>query len=142
MKAISPILSHTILLAIGLAAITLILISVSNFSADMEKTSVTSQLSYVAEFIRSEILKIYSLANQSNTTNKVQLSIPERIADKPYTIELYQNGLKVEMSLKNNLLEINKKINISAILNGTSSLPASLIQQRLEDGDILISLVG
>lgn len=142
MKAVSPILSHTILLAIGLAAITLILISVSSFSADMEKTSVTSQLSYVAEFVKNEILRIYSLVDQSNTTNKVQLNLPERIGNKPYIIELYQNGLKVEMSLRNDLVEINKKINISAILNGTSSLPASLIQQRLENGDILISLVG
>lgn len=142
MKAISPILSHTILLAIGLAAITLILISISSFSADMEKMSVTSQLSYAAEFVKDEILRIYSLANQSDTTNKVQLSLPERIGNKPYIIELYQNGLKVEISLRNDLLEINKKINISATLNGTSSLPASLVQQRLENGDILISLVG
>jgi len=142
MKAISPILSHTILLAIGLAAITLILISISSFSADMERISVKSQLSYAAEFVKDEILRIYSLADQSNTTNKVQLSLPERIGNKAYIIELYQNGLKVEMSLRNDLLEINKKINISATLNGTSSLPASLMQQRLENGDILISLVG
>jgi hypothetical protein len=142
MKAISPILSHTILLAVGLAAITLILISVSNFSADMEKISVTSQLSYAAEFVKGEILRIYSLANQSNTTNKVKLSLPERIGNEPYTIELYQNGLKVETSLRNEVLEINKKVNISAILNGTSSLPASIMQQKLENGDILISLVG
>jgi len=141
MKAISPILSHTILLAVGLAAITLILISVSNFSADMEKISITSQLSYAAEFVKGEILRIYSLANQSKTTNKVKLSLPERIGNEPYTIELYQNGLKVGTSLRNEVLEINKKVNISAILNGTSTLPASLMQQKLENGDILISLV-
>ena len=140
MRGISPLLSHTILLAVGVAAITLILISVSNLSTDMEKISVTSQLNYIAELVKSEILRIYPLVSQSNTTIKVQLTVPDRIGNNPYRIELYQNGLRVEIFLRNEMLEINKKVNISATLNGTSSLPASLVEQRLENGDILISL--
>ena len=66
MKAVTPILSHSSLLLIGLLAVSLIIVSLSNSFSSTESDLIRTELNYIAESAKDKIIEIYSLANQSS----------------------------------------------------------------------------
>ncbi|MFQ6020768.1 MAG: hypothetical protein ACE5J4_01975 [Candidatus Aenigmatarchaeota archaeon] len=128
MKGISNVLSHTIYLLLGLTTLILILITLSTLRTDIERNSITSQLSYSIEFVKDEILSLNNIAeNSDDPSAEIEITLPEKIGNKKYTIELYQKGLKIYL----NDIEVNRKINIDADLEGRSDLPAFLKLERI-----------
>ena len=143
MKAVYPTLSHSVLLLIGLVAMSLILFSIYSFISDLEKDMSYLDLNYIADSTKNKILEIYSLANQSSDYSKgaLQLSLPEKIGNRRYTITFYQNDLLVSVPLRSDIIEVSRQLKINATLSGTSYLPATLEMEK-QNGDIHINLVG
>lgn len=148
MKAQSQLLSHMIYVVLGFAAITLIFFSLTNLSSDVKKASIEIQSGYIAEAIKSEIMRLYSASEDSNfipdqsaVLGKYELSLPERIAQEKYTVYLSQDMISVRTSG----LEVNRSINIDVKLKGFSTLPAHLELSRENQNGVpvdTISLVG
>lgn len=140
MKGVHPILSHSALLIIGLVAMGMIVSSLSSSFSKTEGNLVRAEAEYVAEAAKNNILQIYSLANQSDySEGTFQLDLPEKIGDKKYTIMLSQNLLTLRMPFENDYMEINKTINIDAVLVGEAMLPASIAVDK--DAIITMELV-
>ena len=136
MKALYPPLSYALFIAISIAVLSLILISINGFVEGLEKNYAYKSLDYVAESIKNEILRMYSTGAEC----KFQLFLPEEIVRKKYMIELSQNNLTVSLSFKGENMEVKRFINITATLNGSSYIPAS-IEMRKSSGNIFIELV-
>lgn len=142
MRGTYPTLSHSIMLILGLTAMSLIIFSISISLTRTEVNLITAELNFFADSIRNKILEVYSLANQTSnyTTGLFQLNLPEKIGDKKYSITLYQNRLYVNTSVRNNPIEVNRILAIDAELNGTYFTPVSIKVEK-QDGRIKIGLV-
>ena len=142
MKGTHPTLSHSIMLILGLTAMSLIIFSISVSLAKTETNLITTELNFFADFVKNKILEVYSLANQTSdyTTGLFQLNLPEKIGDRKYSVTLYQGGLYVNTSVRSNPIEINRILTIDAELNGTYFMPASIKVEKL-NGIIKIGLV-
>lgn len=142
MKGIHPVLSHSALLLIGLIAMSLIIVSVSSLFSKTEKDLITSEINYIAESAKNKILEIYTMANQTMdySNGTFQLNLPEKIGDRKYILSLNQNSLTVTISFKNEIIEVNRILNIDAELNGESYLPASIEMEKI-GGIITMDLV-
>ena len=136
MKALYPPLSYTLFIVISIAALSVILVVVNTFSEDVQRNYARSQLNYVAEVIRQDILRLYS----TNAEGRLQLSIPKDIIGKQYSIELNQKILKLSLPFKDKKIEVERLINTSASLTGKSFAPIS-IEMNKTNGDISIRLV-
>jgi hypothetical protein len=136
MKGLYPPLSYTLFIVISIAALSVILIMINTFSEDIQRNYARSQLNYVSENIRNDILKLYS----TNAEGKFQLSVPKLIIEKQYLIELDQKTLKLSLDLTGGKIEVERFLNISATFSGSSFAPAS-IEMNKTDGEILIRLV-
>jgi len=136
MKALYPPLSYTLFIVISIATLSVILLTVNLFSENIQRDFAYSQLNYVKEVVRQDILKLYS----TNAEGKFQLSIPKNIIGKQYSIELDQKNLKLSLEFKNKRIEAEGFVNVSASLSGKSYVPASIEMNRT-DGDISIRLV-
>lgn len=142
MKGAYPTLSHSIMLILGLTAMSLMIFSISMSLSNTEKNLVTTELNFFADSIKNKILEVYSLANQSSsyTTGLFQLNLPEKIGDRRYSISLYQGGMSVNTSVRSNPIEINRSLAIDAELNGTYFMPVSIKIEK-QDGKIKIGLI-
>ena len=142
MKGTHPTLSHSIMLILGLTAMSLIIFSISISLTKTETNLITTELNFFADSARNKILEVYSLANQTSdyTTGLFQLNLPEKIGDRRYSITLYQNGLYVNTSVRSNSIEVNRILAIDAELNGTYFMPVSIKVEK-RDGRIKIGLV-
>jgi hypothetical protein len=142
MKGAYPTLSHSIMLILGLTAMSLMIFSISMSLANTEKNLVTTELNFFADSIKNKILEVYSLANQSSnyTTGLFQLNLPEKIGDRRYSIALYQGGMSVNASVRSKPIEINRSLAIDAELNGTYFMPVSIKIEK-QDGKIKIGLI-
>ena len=143
MKGVHPLISHSTLLLIGLIAMSLIFVSITSSFSKTERDLIRSEINYIAESSKNKILEIYSMTNQtieySNGTFK--LNLPEKVGDKKYILSLNQNSLTVKMPFKNEIIKLNRTLNIDAELNGESYLPASIEMEKI-GGTITINLVG
>ena len=137
-----PTLSHSTLLLLGLIAMSLIITSISISLSRMERDLTLVEMNFFADSVRNKVLEVYSLANQSSnfTEGVFQLNLPEKIGNKRYSITLYQGGLLVNTSVKNEPIEISRNLSIDAELNGTSFMPVSVKLDK-QDGKIKIGLI-
>jgi cell shape-determining protein MreC len=143
MKAVTPILSHSSLLLIGLIAVSLIIVSLSTSFSTTESDLVRTELNYIVESAKSRILEVYNIASQQSEyfNSSFELGLPEKIGERKYLLKLDQENLTVSMSFKNENIEIVKTLNINAQMNGESYLPASILAEN-SGGIITIDLVG
>lgn len=142
MKGLSPLLTHSALLLIGLIAISMIIVSASSSFSRTERNLIETEINYIAESARNEIIEIYNMVNQTMdySNGTFQLNLPEKIGDKKYTLRLEQNNIFVSLSLQNEIVEANRTLNIDAVLDGESYLPASIIIEKI-GGTITMDLV-
>jgi hypothetical protein len=136
MKALYPPLSYTLFIVISIAVLSVILVLMNTFTSGIQKNYAYSQLNYVAEVIRDDVLKLYS----TNAEGRFQLSIPHDIIGKQYSIELNQENLTLSLVIKDEIIEVKRSINISAALSGRSYAPAS-IELNKTNGEVSIRLV-
>ncbi|MEM3609609.1 MAG: hypothetical protein QXK49_03015 [Candidatus Aenigmatarchaeota archaeon] len=137
-----PTLSHSILLLLGLLAASLLIFSISVALTTIERDLTKAELNFIADSAKNKILEAYSLANQtSNYTYGIfNLSLPEKIGNKKYSIALSQNSLLLNTSVKNQPIETSRYLAIDAELNGISFIPASIKIEK-ENEKIKIELI-
>jgi hypothetical protein len=142
MKGVSPILSHSTLLVIGIIAMGLIIVSIADFLSDTEETLTTLELNYMANTLKTNLLKIYSVANSSSDSvnGKFQIPVAEKIGSKRIYVEADNNFLKIIANLKNKKIEISRAINIDANVTGKVYLPAFFELEKTGE-DVSIRLV-
>ena len=142
MKAVTPILSHSALLLIGLIAVSLIIVSLSTSFSTTERDLIRTELNYIAESAKNKILEIYTMANQSSEyfNSSFELELPEKIGERNYLLKLEQENLTASMSFKNQNIEVVRTLNIDAQLNGEAYMPASILLEK-SGGIITIDLV-
>ena len=136
MKALYPPLSYALFIAIGIAALSMIMIFINNFTNGIQRNYALNQLTYTADVIKDDILKLYS----TGAEGRIEVDAPTQIAGRQYTIELNQNKLRLSLLLGDKLLEVNRSININAYLSGRSYAPLS-IEMSKSNGDVFIRLV-
>lgn len=150
MKGVSELLSHMTLIALGLIALSMILVSVSNLRINTRQQSIENNLNYLAETIADEILRLDSIAEQSNAfpeinkimvLGKIELPISEKISNKRYLIELYNKTVRVSTYTGNGMIEVNRTVNTNAFLNETSNLQASLQLERYNQDGVFIDII-
>jgi len=136
MKALYPPLSYALFIAIGVVALSMIMVVINTFTDGIQRNYAYNQLDYAAEVIKDDILKLYS----TNAEGRIDVDAPTEIAGKQYMIELNQNNLTLSLYVGNKLLEVNRSINIDASLSGRSYAPVS-VEINKSNGDIFIRLV-
>jgi len=136
MKALYPPLSYALFIAIGVAALAMIMVFINNFTDGIQRNYAFSQLGYTADVIKDDILKLYS----TGAEGRIVVDAPTEIAGKQYAIELSQNILTLSLYMGNKLLEVNRSINIDASLSGRSYAPVS-VEMEKSNGDVSIRLV-
>ncbi len=136
MKALYPPLSYALFIAISTVVLSLILVAINIFSENIQRDYAYNQLNYVAEVIRNEILKFYS----TEAEGEIELSIPRSIIGKQYLIEFNQKNLKLSLEFKNEKIEVERFINISASFSGRSYVPASIEMNKV-NGNVFIRLI-
>jgi len=136
MKALYPPLSYALFIAIGVVALSMIMVFINNFTDGIQRNYAYSQLDYTAEVIKDDILKLYS----TNAEGRTDVDAPAEIAGKQYMIELNQNNLTLSLYVGSKLLEVNRSINIDASLSGRSYAPVA-VEMNKSNGDIFIRLV-
>ncbi len=144
MKAVSPILSHSLLIAIGITASALILFTVSNLQADLEKRSAEAKLNFVTEFVKNQVIDLYLTSNQAGTPNgyvgNVSLNLPDEIINNKYKVKLQDRNISATVFIQNTPVTVSKPVNVNATFSGETYLPARLISQKTSGG-IQISVV-
>ena len=142
MKGIDPLLSHGILLLLGMVTMSLLVVSISISLSRTERNLVSVELSFIADSIKNKIIEVYSLTNQSsNYTNGLfELNLPERIGNRRYSVTLYQNNLLVNTSFGNEPIEIVRRLPIDAEFSGSQNTPI-FIKVDKNNGQIKIGLV-
>lgn len=142
MKGIDPLLSHGILLLLGMVTMSLLIVSISISLSRTERNLVSVELSFIADSIKNKIIEVYSLTNQSsNYTNGLfELNLPERIGNRRYSVTLYQNNLLVNTSFGNEPIEIVRRLPIDAEFSGSQNMPF-FIKVDKNNGQIKIGLV-
>jgi len=136
MKALYPPLSYALFIAIGIIALSMIMVFINNFTDGIQRNYAYNQLDYTADVIKDDILKLYS----TNAEGSIVVDAPTEIAGKQYMIELNQNNLTLSLYLGNRLLLVNRSINISASLSGRSYAPVS-VEMKKSNGDVFIRLI-
>lgn len=136
MRAFYPQLSYTIFIVISIVALSIIMVTVNIFTDSIQRNYAYSQLNYVAEVLRHNILRLYS----TNAEGKFQVSIPRDIIGKQYVIELNQKNLKLSLNIGNKIIEVERLVNISASLSGRSFAPVSIEMSKINE-NIFIKLV-
>ena len=136
MKAVYPPLSYALFIAISVVALSMILISMNLFTSNVQRNYARSQLDYVAELMRDDILELYS----TNSNGTYQMPIPRDIAGKQYFIELQDKKVKLSLSIGDKTIETERLVNVSASLSGKSYAPVSVEMERI-GGNTFIRLV-
>ena len=142
MKGAYPTLSHSLLILLGLTAMSMIVASLSISFLSTEKDLSTVELNFIADSVKNKMMDAYSLANQSSdySTGYFHLSLPEKIGNRRYTITLTQKKLFVNESVTNGQIEVSRDLNIDAELSGSVSAPASIRVDK-QNGMISMELV-
>jgi hypothetical protein len=131
MKGVHPVLSHSLLLMIGVAAMGLVILSISSTFSKTERNLVMSEISYVSELVRARIMEAYtSSMNTGNFSGNFVLALPEKIGDQRYVVALANETITVRIPFENEMLEVNKTVSINAQLSGESMMPASLSVEK------------
>jgi len=133
MKGISPLISHALFLAIGIGVLIMILATVNTVKEEITETSVTIQLTAVADSIAEQVLDVYYIYEDSNTaTVKIKLDIPDKIGNKPYGI-FFNNKIVLEGTADQNKVTIERNLSIPIEFSGRVQAPGYL---TLENGII------
>lgn len=142
MKGVSQILSHSTFLVIGIIAMGMVVASVSDYLFDTEERLTRLELNYIANNIKSNLLKVYSLANSSSeyVTGNFQIPVAEKLGNRKIYLEINETVLRMILNLENKEIEIIRDLNIDANLTGRTYLPASFDLEKI-NGEINIRLI-
>jgi hypothetical protein len=131
MKGVHPILSHSVLLIIGLAAMGMIIVSVSSTMSTTRSNLVRAETEYLSEAMRAMILEVYGSVNRpGNFSGTFGMDFPETVGDQKYVVVLSGNTLTIRLPVDNNVMEVSRVLDIDASISGEKGMPASLAVEK------------
>ena len=142
MKGASQLVSHSSLLIISIIAMGMIVSGVSDYLFSTETTITRLELNNVANIVKSNLIKVYSVANSSSPyiSGKFHLPVAERVGSNRVLIEANSDNFTLSVNLRNEKIEITRSYNIDANITGRAYLPASFELEKI-DQNITIRLV-
>lgn len=142
MKGVSPLVSHSSLLIISIIGLGLIVGTVSDYLFDTEKTLTKLELNNIANKVKTNFIKVYSLANTTSgyVTGIFELSVAEKVGGKKVLLDANADNFTLSATFNNEKIEIVRSLNIDANISGIAYLPASLVLEKI-NGNITIRLV-
>lgn len=99
MKALSPILSHTIFIALSVVVLLMISSMVFYLYSESVKYTIRAQLMVINQQIADEIIKLYKTAKESSLRpsanssvliERSELYLPLKVSNRKYTITLHE----------------------------------------------------
>lgn len=127
MKAASEMVSHALYLGLTIMAVTFLVIYINNTKSDMESKVVGSDMNYMSEYVKSNILDLYTISKNSENAEAL-IELQGR-----YEVELQNN----KIILRDGSKAFEKNVNIPLVMSGNARLPASLKLTKL-DGEYTI----
>jgi len=149
-KGISPLVGHTIYIAIAITALGMMLVSVSQVKENTEDASAINQMNLYSDRILSSVSKLYSFSNQLEyepssgeemILMQLKPSVPRMIAGNKYQISL-SSVLKTSMVTSfGKSVEVERELPMTIGFDGESSGPVVLKLIRYNDGEIKDKIV-
>ena len=93
MKAVSMIIEYSLLFMFGIIIFISCISVFNNYDAYFSSVSVSDHLTEVSEYVSSNIIKLAETG--SGEESSIMLSIPKKIGNENYMIELSSQGLNV-----------------------------------------------
>ena len=144
-KGISPLLSHITFIALGIAFLILVVLTISDFRENIQDRWLNVQYNNVLENVKNEIMKLNSISDNSEIApsvgetiilGKSKINFPDKISNKKFTITLSDGVISVTDDVN-----ITKTINVDLNLSGSSFLPAYLQLERQNNNGVIINRV-
>ncbi len=142
MKGVSQLVSHSSLLIISMIGMGLIVGGVSDYLFDTEKTLTRLELNNIANKVKANFIKVYSLANTTSgyVTGTFEISVAEKGGGKRVLLDANPDNFTLSATFNNEKIEIVRSLNIDANVSGIAYLPAFLVLEKI-NGNITIRLV-
>ena len=85
--------------------------------------------------IKFNLMRIYSIANSSSEFMNGTFEIPviEKIGSKQILAEFNQSDLILSTNVRNEKIEIVRKINLDANFSGIAYFPAKFVLEKIDD---------
>ncbi len=131
MRGVAEIVTHSLYFTIAIVALILVYFTIAGIGNDISKKYVRANLEFVSDFVKNDILRVYSIYQNSNSTPSIPLEISDKISGKKYIVDL--SGSQITVRLGD--VEVKNNVSIDMLLQGSASLPASL---TVENGFVVI----
>jgi hypothetical protein len=151
MLGVSPVLARSLYLAIGVAALSLLLIAFGQLRTGSELIAVRDQLAVIAERAAGQIVELHSHAKRSElvppagtniTLAEMKLAAPDRVAGKTYELELSQRMLSATATTSATAkVQVNRTVGTDLVLLGKARPPASLHLIRSNLAGVIVDLI-
>lgn len=133
--------SVTVGYAMNLALMTILLsglfIASGNLIASERERAATDELDVIGQRIATELMAVDRLAmaanNDTDTTIKLRVELPEQVAGSEYTIEIHNDEDELELSTT----ELDTKTRVPFVTNGSV-----VFESTVRGGDLIIERSG
>jgi hypothetical protein len=129
MKALYPTISYTLFIVISVAVLSVLLISIRGFAEKTQSNYAQSQLEYAADILRNDMLSIYN----SNSSGRLQTSMPEYITGKRYSVEIGNSTIELSLEANGRSIKATRRLDMAASMSGKSYAPIT-IEYRKDEG--------
>ncbi|MCD6477249.1 MAG: hypothetical protein J7K26_03795 [Candidatus Aenigmarchaeota archaeon] len=109
---------YVIFFAIGISLVIGIYFTFNDINSKLKDTALQGQIDRVSEMIRSNIIRIYYGAKNTNSNIKYEINIPPKLSGSIYTIRILENGLNINSTDNYNIGKILNLYNINIESDG------------------------
>jgi hypothetical protein len=122
MKALYPTISYTFFIVISVAVLSVLLISIRGFAEKTQTNYAQSQLNYAADIVRNDMLSLYN----SNSSGRLQTSIPQYITGKRYSVEIYNGTIELSIEMFGSNVNAQRKLETTTLMEGKAYAPVTI----------------
>jgi len=134
MKGVSVILSHMSYIAIGIAALSLIVASVYMWGGRIEEIYLQKELEAVKSSIVSDVIELNRISG-TNTIAELGAGLPDKISGESYSVEFNSNTLTIRSKTnKGDSVEVNASFDFD-VADSSAVSPFTI---KLKDGKIYL----
>lgn len=133
MKALYPTISYTLFIAISVAALSVLLISVRSFAEETQTTYARGQLECAAEIVRNDVMSLYA----TESSGAITTGLPEYIVGRRYSIEADNRSITLSLEMSGRIIVAVRTLdaNISMVGRGHAS---AFLEYQKEEGILAI----
>jgi len=111
-------IEYVIFFAIGISLVIGIYFIFNDINSKLKDTALQGQIDRVSEMIRSNIIRVYYGAKNTNSDIKYKIDIPPKLSGNIYTIRILENGLNINSTDNYNIGKILNLYGINIELDG------------------------